>query len=483
MRKFSFFLFLTSYFFLEPRLVSAQVIISEVYPAPPTGESEWVELFNSSSEAISLTGWKLRDQLATPSDIYSFTDESIAPLSFLVAQLPTAKLNNTSDGVTLYSQFGEVINTMSYANTQAATSWQLILASTGYILSTPSKGGDSLEYPLITNVSPTPSPFSTPFPSPSASADTNLPLATPTPIVTPEPIPTSTPQTLDTAPTPTPQPTLLATPTALPSPSPAPNTPLITLTPTPTPVSTSISPQLSEFMACPDSGSEWLELYNPSETDIEITNWKITDTTGNYRTFSGVISKKSFGVFSWSSGLLNNSGDGFSLASSTGQVTAQLEYEDCHTGMSFVYTLQNNTGNWILTVPTPSMENVIVPTSLSSVATPSASLSPKITVSSLSPALSNVETATSISSLWEGSSPQILGAQFSQITSSFFKLPELKTVQIATTSALPTRYLSQDHTPNKGLSIGAILSGTLAFCSSCVLLYGKKIVTTLTTLG
>lgn len=483
MLKFSFFFILASYFLLAPRLIFAQVIISEVYPAPPTGESEWVELFNSSSEAISLTGWKLRDQLTTPSDIYSFTGESIAPFSFLVAQLPTAKLNNTSDGVTLYSQVGEVISTMSYANTQAATSWQLISASTGYILSIPSKGGDSLEYPLITSVSPTPSSFSTPFPSPTASPDTNLPLPTPTPIAISEPIPTATPQTLDTAPTPALQATLLATPTALPSPSPTPNAPLITLTPSPSPTSTSISPQLSEFMACPDSGNEWLELYNPGETDIEITNWKITDTTGNYRIISGVISKKNFGVFSWNSGLLNNSGDGFTLASSSGQDIAQLEYEDCHTGMSYVYTLQNNIGIWVLTTPTLGTENVIVSSSLSSIATSSASLSPKITVSSLSPKLASIETARAVSSLLEGSSPQILGEQFSQVASSFLKLPELSTAQIATTPALPTRYLSQAHTPNKGLSIGAILSGTLALCSSCVLLYGKKIVSTLATLG
>ena len=43
---------------LFPAVVSAEIVINEVYPAPKDGEFEWIELYNPSA-----AGWILRGGL------------------------------------------------------------------------------------------------------------------------------------------------------------------------------------------------------------------------------------------------------------------------------------------------------------------------------------------------------------------------------------------------------------------------------------
>ena len=45
----------------SPKVISAQIIINEVMPAPESG-SEWIELYNSGELTIELNNWQLEDK-------------------------------------------------------------------------------------------------------------------------------------------------------------------------------------------------------------------------------------------------------------------------------------------------------------------------------------------------------------------------------------------------------------------------------------
>ncbi len=53
--------------FLTPQIpkfhtvVYASVVINELYPKPSDEQSEWIELYNSGSESVSLNLWKLEN--------------------------------------------------------------------------------------------------------------------------------------------------------------------------------------------------------------------------------------------------------------------------------------------------------------------------------------------------------------------------------------------------------------------------------------
>src|SRR5687768_13012704 len=71
------------------------VIINELHPAPSSG-AEWIELTNTSQAAVSLQGWKLYDQLSSPSLLYEFGAVFLSPGEFLVVEVGS-KLNNSGD--------------------------------------------------------------------------------------------------------------------------------------------------------------------------------------------------------------------------------------------------------------------------------------------------------------------------------------------------------------------------------------------------
>ena len=275
--------------------------ISEVYPAPATGESEWVELWNCADIDISLLGFTLFDLLATPSEIFKFNDQIIPAQSYLAFDLPSARLNNTGDGVTLYDSTNQVVNQMSFDSTQMSKSWALIGGILGeYSLTTPSQG---LPNPTPTS---TPSPTSSPTPTPS-----RLPTLTPT--VSPTTLPT---------------PTVIPTATPIPSP---------TSSPTPTTYLIDKSKlQLTEVAACPtENESEWLELYWQGNELIEFSNWQIIDRQDNHVTLNGSLKPNEYSIISWSKSILNNSGDKLRLVDQNQATLAEIELPACQAGQSF----------------------------------------------------------------------------------------------------------------------------------------------------
>lgn len=161
----SIFFFVTFYLFAFVSPVSA-IEITEVYPQPTTSENEWIELYNPSDESVNLSSWYLEDLLSTPSIIYTFPEGSFLPAhSYLAVDLSSAKLNNSSDGVKLYTSSHVLKSEMSYNTSELSKSWSLLSDQTWQLL-TPTKG---LANPIIPPPSPTPLPSATPQPTPTAT--------------------------------------------------------------------------------------------------------------------------------------------------------------------------------------------------------------------------------------------------------------------------------------------------------------------------
>lgn len=93
-RALDFFLCVVLLFFVFPLLFAhayAAVVINELFPKTEHADEQWIELFNTGSEPVSLDRWKLQGTTGT------FTMNAsaiIAPLNFLV-------FRRTDTGITL----------------------------------------------------------------------------------------------------------------------------------------------------------------------------------------------------------------------------------------------------------------------------------------------------------------------------------------------------------------------------------------------
>jgi hypothetical protein len=108
------------------------IVINEIMYAPSSGEPEWLEIFNRTSNAINLKNWKLSD--ASTTITITTQDKFIDANSFLVisrdstilnfynvpSQIITANipaLNNTGDAVVISDFNGTKIDSVSYLPT------------------------------------------------------------------------------------------------------------------------------------------------------------------------------------------------------------------------------------------------------------------------------------------------------------------------------------------------------------------------------
>ncbi len=117
---------------------------------------------------------------------------------------------------------------------------------------------------------------------------------------------------------------------------------------------------LSEFSPAPESGKEWVEIYNPNSQQIDISGWKIDDIEGGSRPFSipenAKINSKSYKVFYFGS-KLNNSGDTLRLINPSGKLIESYSYKKVKKGVVFAKDPQ---GVWrITTSATPGKKNKI----------------------------------------------------------------------------------------------------------------------------
>ncbi len=248
-----------------PGQVHAGVIISELHAAPENTQ-EWIELYNTGSSPVVLTGWILEDEITTPSVIYSFTDGVIDPYSYRVLYLASTKLNNTGDAVVLKNSFGEILDRVSYKNSRSDMSWSRVTFEISELaLSQPSPGFSN----LIT-VSPSPSP--SPTPSPSA-------------------VPTASPQTQ--------------------------NFDIKNL-------------EITEVLSCPVTGeNEWIMLRNNDSVELLLQGWKVIDNASNTRLLATTtLMADESRAITWSGSLLNNQGDNLTLTSPTGLHLTTIDLPD-----------------------------------------------------------------------------------------------------------------------------------------------------------
>jgi hypothetical protein len=249
-------------------------------------------------------------------------------------------------------------------------------------------------------------PPTTPTPTPTL---TPTPSLTPTPTTSPTPIPTSTP--VPTA-TPTPMATSAFTPTPTTSPTPT-STPTLTSTPTPTPSGTTAERgdvlinevQYNPTQSGPDADFEWVEIYNPTDDDIDLGGWTITDNHESDSIPSLVIPAECFAVVAATEGIytnypelnctlvflqdgcigngLNNEGDCLILADALGNVIDAFSYGSDssqslhHSGVDEGHSLERSPpggefvdnqaptpcqGLFVVPTPTPSATSTLMPT-------------------------------------------------------------------------------------------------------------------------
>jgi len=119
------------------------VVISEIMYAPPAGEPEWLELYNTMTNPAELKNWKVSNRNSTTRYIVSALPAELEPQEFLVVTkdsitfrnahtsfngkllqvtaLPTSLFNNNGDAVVLFDARGGIMDSMHYLPTWGGT--------------------------------------------------------------------------------------------------------------------------------------------------------------------------------------------------------------------------------------------------------------------------------------------------------------------------------------------------------------------------
>ncbi len=110
---------------------TGSIVINEIMFNPRAGFSEWIELYNTTKDTISINGWRISDILSTPTDdTIKNSAARIPPFGYLTISRDTlpvqeavnknflvcrfGMLNNSADGVVLRDSRGSVIDSVFY---------------------------------------------------------------------------------------------------------------------------------------------------------------------------------------------------------------------------------------------------------------------------------------------------------------------------------------------------------------------------------
>jgi hypothetical protein len=260
------------------------VSLSEAMVNPPTGETEWIELYNSSSREMQLEDWFIDDIVDAGSSPMAFSG-SIEPGGYLVIPIRSSVFNNGGDDVRLLDANKTEIDILQYSESKQNVTWARGPDETVFCLQNPTRGAENkMCRDIIPSATPTPSvslPSSTPTPSPS-------PLSTLSPLP-PNPTNTPTPAYFDTH---------------------------------------DIS--ISEVMVAPETGQkEWIELYNASDQPITLRDWYIDDEENagsSPKSFSAELPAQGYYFHVFSSGMFNNGGDHVRIVLPTEQEIERFRY-------------------------------------------------------------------------------------------------------------------------------------------------------------
>ena len=195
---------------------------------------------------------------------------------------------------------------------------------------------------------------------------------------------------------------------------------------------------INEF--CPNCDLEWVELYNDSETSVDLSGWEIQD--GNTKstddlTISGEIPPQGMAVYEHPKGWLNDSSDTVNLYDNTDNTSPVDSYSYVSTEAGKTYSrIPDGYGDFILTnptkggfnqpvittepiatissTPTPSPDQVITTSPTQTITSPSVPTSSKT-----SPAIITTPTRILAKSLTTKPDNQIITDSTLSTTSSF----------------------------------------------------------------
>jgi hypothetical protein len=166
----------------------AAVVINEIFPKTNDVTQEWIELYNTGTETVSLDRWKIENNFGDQRSFTLNASVTIAGQSFLT-------LSQSQYGFTLNKE-GDTVRLFDSSNSQVDNqNYQGIL---GYNVSVGRSTDGAGSWTICT--------------VPTQNQPNKCPPPTPTPTALPTPIPSNTP-----IPLPTQTPTLPNTPTLIPS--------------------------------------------------------------------------------------------------------------------------------------------------------------------------------------------------------------------------------------------------------------------------
>lgn len=170
-------------FISSPKVIYAGVMINEIYPNPKDFEKEWIEIINTDSEPVNLSGWYFEDKAANIKKIESILSISKDEIIIIEGDLNSSGdgdgwfLNNNDERIYLKDASKNIIDEYSYSKTNEGWSFARIPdGKVWYETNSITKGESN------GNTIPTPTSVSTP-------TSTSMPTTTTTPTSTTIPTP------------------------------------------------------------------------------------------------------------------------------------------------------------------------------------------------------------------------------------------------------------------------------------------------------
>jgi len=272
---------------LEVESSNSENLIINEFVSDPSDETEWIAIFNSGSKAIDLTGCTLQDATEKSTELGETTLEAGTTL---IVENPKGKLNNDGDTISLLDPDGNIIASVTYG-TEAVPApdkgESLIYQNGEWIINqleaTEPNTEETTEEPATEINDEMSEIIEEELGEPEAEAE----LVEETEIIEESENSDSQPST-----------------------------------------SYSIGALIiTEFVSDPEDGVEWIEIYNPGTTAINLTDWSVSDATDKKTSFDITeIKPGAWVVIENPKGKLNNDEDEIKLYDPNGNLIDEVLY-------------------------------------------------------------------------------------------------------------------------------------------------------------
>jgi len=207
MKRISFALFFLTFVFFPINSIYAAIHISEIYPKTEDVTKQWIELYNSGNESVSLDRWRLENSSGEITSFILNASAIIEAHSFLLFyQAQTGiNLNKSGDTVKLTDEKNNTIDqqryegilgyNMSVGNSyEGKSGWSICTVATP---NQPNNCPTPTIIPVLPTLIPTETPIPIPTPTPTLAENPTMPPLLLTPL--PSSINTITPEILSIA--------------------------------------------------------------------------------------------------------------------------------------------------------------------------------------------------------------------------------------------------------------------------------------------